>query len=587
MKFNKALRELRDTWHQEWEPALAVWSRFTMLAAPRWCVTRADEKREKIYDSFAMIRLQDHSIVISLRLIRKNKLEKFPREILAHEIGHHVYTPADLTDNARLLVRIRAGLPTREHLAGFVSNLYTDLLINDRLQRSARLNLAGVYKTLGIKTQDPLWTLYMRIYELLWQMPTGSLSSGKTDPKIIGDAQLGARLIRVYAKDWLEGAGRFAALCLPYLLKDEGKKMRVILMPMMDADEAGAGTEIPDGLIEIDPSEEEGSLHPSHDPVLTGIKNENEKKKESKKKKSRAAAGQGREHIGGQKNEYRSPDEYAEILKSLGVNLKADEITARYYRERALPHLVPFPARKIPEAIDPLPESLETWDIGSSIGDIDWIGTVTQSAHVVPGITTVQRVYGTTKGADPEKRPVDLYLGIDCSGSMPNPRYQLSFPVLAGAIMCLSALRAGARVMVVLSGEPGEFSSTDGFTRNEHEVMKVLTGYLGTGYAFGVMRLKDTFGISNRFERKTHILIITDADIFVMLDDTPRGWQIARQSLDIAGGGGTFILHQVRPDHPQALRLREDQWDIYGLDEWESLIRFARIFSRKKYEKKE
>ena len=26
--------------------------------------------------------------------------------------------------------------------------------------------------------------------------------------------------------------------------------------------------------------------------------------------------------------------------------------------------------------------------------------------------------------------------------------------------------------------------------------MKVLTGYLGTGYAFGILRLKDTFSVS-------------------------------------------------------------------------------------------
>ena len=29
---------------------------------------------------------------------------------------------------------------------------------------------------------------------------------------------LGARLIRSYARDWLDGSGKFAALCLPYLL---------------------------------------------------------------------------------------------------------------------------------------------------------------------------------------------------------------------------------------------------------------------------------------------------------------------------------------------------------------------------------
>lgn len=234
------LRPLYASWQGQWEPALAAWSRFTKLTEPRWCLTTKDEKHEGISGSFAMIRLEDHAVVISLRLVRKNGLEKFPREILAHEIGHHVYTPADLTDNARLMARTRAGLPTREHLAGFVSNLYTDLLINDRLQRDVGLAMSVVYHALDTGKGDPLWTLYMRIYEILWKLPLGQLAKGKTDSRLNGDAQLGARLIMVYAKDWLEGAGRFAALCLPYLLKDDVKVAQASFSPLMDSAQAGA-----------------------------------------------------------------------------------------------------------------------------------------------------------------------------------------------------------------------------------------------------------------------------------------------------------------------------------------------------------
>lgn len=579
----KGLEALLAEWELQWESALAVWSRFTQLQAPHWCLTRAEEKKERLSGSFAMIRLQDHIVVISLRLVKENKLQQFSREIMAHEIGHHVYAPADLIDNARLMARIRAGLPSKEHLAGLVSNLYTDLLINDRLQRSAGLNMAGVYQAMAVKTDDPLWLLYMRIYELLWRLPENTLAKGKIVSSIAGDAQLGARLIRVYSRDWIEGAGRFAALCLPYLLKDNGKKIRAILVPLLDADQAGEGEEIPDGLAEIDPAEEEGAIHPSRDPVLSGLDEEAAEKK-GRKKQSGPKAG-GREIYGGQKNPYRTPDEYAELMKSLGVKVSKQDMIIRYYRERALPQLIPFPARKIPKASDPLPEGEELWDIGSPPGEIDWIGSVSSSPYVIPGVTTVKRVYGTTPGFDPKREPVDLYLGIDCSGSMPNPQYQMSYPVLAGAIMALSALRAGARVMVVLSGEPGEFSTTGDFTRDEHKILKILTGYLGTGYAFGIELLNDTFLRTDLFFKKTHILIITDSDIFSMLQSTPKGWEIARKALDIAGGGGTYVLHHVSPNYPEVERMRKDNWDVYGLKEWDSLIDFARAFSRKKYDR--
>ena len=110
------------------------------------------------------------------------------------------------------------------------------------------------------------------------------------------------------------------------------------------------------------------------------------------------------------------------------------------------------------------------------------------SPEIVPGVTTVQRVYGESPGVDPAKLPVDLYLGIDCSGSMPNPQYSLSYPALAGTIIALSALRVGAKVMVVLSGEPGKSLATDGFVSEETKVLEVLTSYLGTGTTFGIQR---------------------------------------------------------------------------------------------------
>src|SRR6476619_3024374 len=124
---DSALAKLRDDWSREWPVALAIWSQFIKLHEPCWCYTLEEEIREQLTGSFAMIRLVDHSVVISLRTIAEKGLGSFAREILAHEIGHHVFCPADLTDNARLLARIRAGLPTKEAHAPMVSNLYADL----------------------------------------------------------------------------------------------------------------------------------------------------------------------------------------------------------------------------------------------------------------------------------------------------------------------------------------------------------------------------------------------------------------------------------------------------------------------------
>jgi hypothetical protein len=233
------LEELHATWSARWPEALACWSKFTRLSEPRWCLTPNDEKRHGLAGSFAMIRLTDQAVVVSLAQVKERGLERFAVEVLAHEIGHHVYCPASLLDQGRMLARMRRGLPTREHLAPLVANLYADLLLNDRLHRQAGLDMAAVYRALAGGPADRLWALYMRTYEILWSLEKGALAAGRVDDRIEADAQLGARLVRSYARDWLDGAGRFAALCLPYLLEDDGQGVRKILKGWLDTEACG------------------------------------------------------------------------------------------------------------------------------------------------------------------------------------------------------------------------------------------------------------------------------------------------------------------------------------------------------------
>jgi hypothetical protein len=579
-----SLDDLRDAWRARWPDALAAWSRFTRLSEPRWCLTKAEEKAEQLSGSFAMIRLQDHAVVISLRQVRELHLEAFATEVLAHEIGHHVLTPGDLNDHARMIARMRRGLPSREASAGFVANLYTDLLINDRLQRGAGLRMADVYRALGSKDGSRLWAFYLRTYEILWSLPRGTLTPELGDAKIDFDAALAARLVRAYAKDWLRGSGRYAVLCLPYLLDEPQAGKSGTARIFRDTEHAGQGGD-PTGLVEVD-EDEEDIRHPVEDDELTGAGGLGTGDEGS----DDDSVGDGARRRGSKRPRgrvYRDPIDYRELLRSTGAELSEQDAVCRYYREAATPHLVPFPEREHQRAADPQPEGLDVWDAGSPIDQVNWLESVLVSPHVVPGVTTVRRVYGTTEGHTPERRPVDLYLGIDCSGSMVNPAHQMSYPVLGGAIMALSALRAGARVMATLSGEPGKFVSTAGFVNDANAVMKILTGYLGTGYTFGIKRLGDAFANRPAADPPAHIVIITDWDIFVMLDghDGGRsGWAIAADALKAARGGGTYLLHMSpSANQPNVMRMRGDGWDTYFLTQWEDVVAFAKEFTRKHY----
>src|SRR6185369_14107372 len=89
----------------------------------------------------------------------------------------------------------------------------------------------------------------------------GTLADPETAAPAEGDARLGARLIRTYARDWLDGSGRFAALFLPYLMEDRAAGMRKILKKGCSGD----ASEAPAGLTEIEEGELEGAVHPALD----------------------------------------------------------------------------------------------------------------------------------------------------------------------------------------------------------------------------------------------------------------------------------------------------------------------------------
>ncbi|SDA71662.1 MULTISPECIES: VWA domain-containing protein [unclassified Janthinobacterium] len=584
---------LIDSWRAAWPEALAVWSKFTRLRDPSLCASRVEASQQGLSGSFAMIRLLDQSVVVDLPLVTELGLDDYALEVLAHEIGHHILAPGSASDQFRLLARMRRALPTLEQHAPMVANLYTDLFINDRLQRQANLRMADIYRKLQqgrtlearAKGSGGVWTLYMRIYENLWQLEKGELggagAENEADERLDTDAWLGARLIRVYANDWMLAAGRFATLLLPYLVDDTDA-----LGPsryLQDTREAARGCQTY-GAQQIEDDEEDGAIHPVHDKRISGLDGE--------EPQGEAPARQG----GGQ---LREPFELGDILKASGVDLSDHEIAIRYYRERALPHLVAFPSRPAPESQEPQMEGLEAWEIGDPLEDIDWLQSVMQSPRPVPGVTTVRRVYGREPARAIDAVPVDLDMYVDSSGSMPNPQARTSFLTLAGAVIALSALRAGAKVQVTLWSGKNEVMQTPGFVRDEDLILGVLTEFFGGGTCFPLHCLRKTY--AGKRERPAHILMISDDGITTMFDNDEQGnsgWDISAKALAQGGAGGTMALNLerdwegaashmwLRPPYDDLKRARREQgWDIHAVERYEDLLDFARAFSRRHYVK--
>src|SRR4029077_11784298 len=99
--------------------------------------------------------LTARSVRSTLEPHRARHTEELALPILAHEIGHHVYVPGNLTDNARMLAAMKPMLlGLSPDTPAQVANLYGDLLLNDRLQRGAGVDVAAVYRRLHESTPD-------------------------------------------------------------------------------------------------------------------------------------------------------------------------------------------------------------------------------------------------------------------------------------------------------------------------------------------------------------------------------------------------------------------------------------------------
>ncbi len=573
------MTDLQEKWAQAWPQALACWSRYTQLREPRWLSTTKEAAAEGLTGSFAMITLSDHRVVIRLDEVLKHGLQDYAVEILAHEIGHHVYAPGDLGEQAVALARARRALPTLNRHAPMAVNLYQDLLINDRLVRFYDLRIDKVYRALAVSSTEPasqVWSVYLRAYEILWGLAKGSLGGAKLSGSAEGDAQLIARLVRVYAKDWLDGVGGFASILFPYLQSEEGEAFA----PLLDATSVGRGGDVPAGL-----SEEDGGviLHPLHDPRVVGSSATAETEPAGEVPSAETSAG-------GAKGQCRQPFEYRQILEALGMKLTEKEAAIKYYKEQALSHLIPFPTRVTPQSTEPLAEGTDPWDIGSPLESVDWLESVLVSPRIFPGMTTVQRAWGVMSGHQPKREPIDLDLYVDCSGSMPNPQRQLSHIALAGAVVVLSALRVGARVQATLWSGAGQFQSTRGFVRDENEILGVLVGYLGGGTAFPNHILRQTYNERTDSDREVHILILSDEGMDTMrsADELGNaGMSISKMALEQARGGGTMLLRLYHAEHFMGQDFAKHAtlmgWNIFPVVDFASMVAFAREFARQRY----
>lgn len=522
--------------------------------------------------------------------------------VFAHELGHHVLAPSTRLDALKIRHQMAralqaAGAPAlRDEDLALMSNLWTDLLVNARvaiLQR--RRDGAGepgivrlsreLYRA-SRSSPSPLWWVYLRTYELLWNLPGGTLCDPEppepdrrppkqkqelpwtriaaehraaekalrqarkaaervsdelaeatvTRPAL--DADVLASLVRTFAGDAVAGALRFGVVVAPYLID-----------PRSD----GAGS-LPGGTCAADtaaptPSELGRVLS---DRRLSGAV-------PSSAGAAAASAAKG-----------SATGQALGIAQTLELYADADPaaVIAAWYRAEATRWVRPF-TQRLPRAVSAdLPGPFESWETGDDLADLDWPATLQAGGVVVPGVTTLRRSY-LADDPPPVSSSIDLDLYIDSSGSMPQP--QTGSPaVLAGTILALSVLRGGGRVRVTSFSGPGQVAGHEEYSRDPARTIADLAHFFAGGTTFPLDLLDKRYagrGTPDAAHRR-HLVVLSDDGLTSLFGDgDPARADVARRVRKTLSTATLVVLDRQHRVAEPALRAGYDVMYIERMDD--------------------
>jgi hypothetical protein len=497
---------------EAWPRALGCWSPFLLLQPPI---------NDSAQPGIAQIDLSTRQVGINYRLIREKGLTDCVEALLAHEVGHHLRFPGSLVVSARMHLMEKALLP----LEGYsLINLFTDLLINDALRPALEEQLVRVYQAfqgqslpVGDQWQrDPAFLFYLAVYEERWQLGPGSLMGTahaaftEAYPGYRAEAQvLGQNLFHLGPNVYTQFL-YFVSVVSRYVPPPKQEKPEAL-----DPYGCGCGEPSPDDWAE----------------ALTPDVREQEAIRRA------LAAGWIRKEIA---DRLTDPNALTRRIEGLPGSRDDDatrvpEVMAAYYRREARRYLLrPPPQLLFGEATTPT--TLEEWEPGDSLRDVDWLATLAQSGPQLGAARPLKRLpVAEVEGWDIALWQPRVEIYLDVSGSMPDPRRTRNAMTLAAQILLTGAIRAGGRVRAVLySCAPVTFWE---WCRSETELSRFLMHYVGGGTVFPFDLLRRS--VSECRGAQPIRVAITDSDFHTNHDKISGG---AAAFAEAAAASPHFVL---------------------------------------------
>jgi hypothetical protein len=399
--------------------------------------------------------------------------EQVIEAVLDHGITHYTFCPWDFHTHAQLYAQAKKVTGDRT-LAKRVSNYFIDVVADTYCVKKRNTDIPELRRSL---TKGRVDQVIASLYQKIWGIDLGVPVSFKQREH----EQVVRRLARIPYLDrsrWIESIQKFARSIKPLLMEDEKEQ----------GSQGERGQSNPMGDHDFD--------HYSLEEIDQGLR---DYAKETMKL-----------------SEFREViEDFSEDLKEAGYGMEGGmgrgmgtplDADVLFYMKLAEQYSLPVQKTQTDQKGTLHPHSHSPWEVGSPIQDVDvW----TSFGKIMPGVTQVWKKQEGRGKRKIESVP-DCLIAIDSSGSMINPRKNLSYAVLGAACAADAYLRNHSRVAVYnFSDAPMGGKDILSYTHRREDIYRALCKYFGGGTALDLDDLMPM--IEGR--RNLDLFIITDMKI--------------------------------------------------------------------------
>ena len=394
--------------------------------------------------------------------------------LLDHGITHYTFCPWDFHTHLMLYAEAKKVVNDKT-LAKQVANYFIDVIADTHCVKTGLTEIPQLHRNLK---KGEVEEVIASLYEKIWGIDLGISRSRTTGERHDETVRRLARIPYLDRSRWPESVQKFAR-SIKLLLIGEQKDQE---------NKGGKGESNPQGEHDLN--------NYSFEEIDQGLRDY--------AKKTMGLS------------EFRDiVEDFSEELKEAGYGMEGGMGRGRgalidadilFYMKLAENYSIPLKRVPQEEQGSLHPHSHSPWEVGSPFNDVDiW----TSFGKIMPGITQIWKKR-EGKGRGKMEGTPDCLIAIDSSGSMINPRKNLSYAVLGAACATNAYLRNDSTVAVYnFSDAPMGGKDILNFTDKREEIYRVLCKYFGGGTA---LDLEDLIPLI-RGRKNLDLFIITDMKI--------------------------------------------------------------------------